>query len=137
MTGMVEADLWVRVSALLVAALLAGLVGFQLALAAGLPWGRAAYGGQYELLPDELRVASGVAAIIWSAVALIILRRAGVISFSLLPQSWLAAAVWVVVGILVLAVVMNAITTSAIERAIWLPVSALMLIGTFVVALRA
>lgn len=137
MTGIADAELWVRASGMLVAALMAGLVAFQLALAIGLPWGRAAYGGQYELLPDGLRVASGVAALVWSAVALIVLRRAGVVSFSLLPQNWLPAAVWVVVAILVLAVVMNAITTSAIERAIWLPVSALMLIGTLVVALRA
>lgn len=136
MTGIADTELWVRASGVLVAALMAGLVAFQLALAVGLPWGRAAYGGQYELLPDGLRVASGIAALVWSAVALIVLRRASVISFSLLPQSWLVAAVWVVVGILVLAVVMNAITTSAIERAIWLPVSALMLIGTLVVALR-
>jgi len=70
-------------------------------------------------------------------VALIVLRRAGVISFSVLPQGWLVAAVWVVVALLVMAVVMNALTTSVIERAIWLPVSALMLIGTLVVALRA
>jgi hypothetical protein len=137
MAEITDAGLWVRLSGLTVAALIAGLVVFQLALAAGLPWGRAAYGGQSDLLPDSLRVASAVAAVLWSVVALIVLRRAGVISFSVLPQGWLVAAVWVVVALLVMAVVMNALTTRVIERAIWLPVSALMLIGTLVVALRA
>ncbi len=43
--------------------LFAALVVFQLALAAGAPWGRAAYGGQNPgVLPGRLRVSSVVAA---------------------------------------------------------------------------
>jgi hypothetical protein len=53
-----------------------------------------------------------------------------------MPTRWLRAASWVVVVVMALATVLNAITPSAIERAIWFPVSALMLVGMLVVVLR-
>jgi hypothetical protein len=54
-----------------------------------------------------------------------------------LPDSWLPVVVWVVVGLLVIAVVMNAITPSPLERAIWLPFSLLVLASTLTVAIAA
>ena len=42
---------------------LAVVAAFQVALAAGAPWGRAAWGGQHQgRLPARLRIASAVAA---------------------------------------------------------------------------
>ena len=49
--------------AIVLAVLLTGLAGFQVALAIGAPWGRAAYGGGSAVLSTRLRVASVVAAI--------------------------------------------------------------------------
>lgn len=49
------------------------LAGFQAALAAGAPWGRAAGGGKHARLPQNLRIASLVSMIVWLVAALIVL----------------------------------------------------------------
>jgi len=127
-----------RVAAIIAIALFALLIVFQLALALGAPWGRAAYGGQQVgVLPTHLRIASVVAVIVWSAVALIVARRAGVAGWSPVPDSWLPVVVWIVVGLMVIAVIMNAITPSVLERAIWLPFSLVALAATLTVAITA
>jgi hypothetical protein len=118
--------------------LFAGLVVFQLALAAGAPWGRAAYGGQNPgVLPARFRVSSGIAAVVWTGVALVVARHAGIPVWAPLPDAWLPVVVWVVVGLLALAVVLNTITRSTVERAIWMPTTLLMLAATLTVALTA
>jgi hypothetical protein len=128
----------VRVAAIAALVLFALLIVFQLALALGAPWGRAAYGGQHTgVLPTQFRVASAVAVVLWTAVALIVALRAGLPVWSPLPASWLPVVVWVVVGLLVIAVVMNAITPSGLERAIWLPFTLLLLASTLTVAIAA
>ena len=84
------------IAAAVALALFVVLVAFQLALALGAPWGRAAYGGQTPgVLPAGRRVSSAVA------------------------------------------VVVNTITRSTIERAIWLPVSIVLLAAVLVVALTS
>ena len=126
-----------RIAAIAVAVLLIGLVLFQIALAAGVPWGLAAYGGQSAELSSSLRIASGVAAVVWSAAALIVLRRGGVSGWAPLPDAWLGVVIWVLVGLFAVSVIMNAITPSALERAIWLPVTVLLLVGTLIVAIAS
>ena len=55
-----------RVERTVAALLLGGITGFQVALAAGAPAGRLAWGGSHDgTLPDGLRAASGVAAVVW------------------------------------------------------------------------
>ena len=49
----------VRAVAIVTATGLVIIAGFQVALALGVPWGRAADGGTSSTLPPELRVASG------------------------------------------------------------------------------
>mgnify|MGYP001286134683 CR=1 FL=1 len=118
--------------------LFALLILFQLALALGAPWGRAAYGGQHAgVIPTQFRIASVVAIVVWTGVALLVARRAGFEVWSPLPVSWLPVVIWIIVGLLVIAVIMNAITPSALERAIWLPFSLLALASTVTVAITA
>jgi hypothetical protein len=118
--------------------LFAALVVFQLALAGGAPWGRAAYGGQNPgVLPGRLRVSSVAAAVVWTVLALAVARRGGIPVWSPLPDAWLPVVIWVVVGLLVISVVLNTITRSAVERAIWLPTSLVLLASTLTVALTA
>jgi hypothetical protein len=125
-------------AALVAVVVFAGLVGFQLALAAGAPWGRAAYGGQAPgVLPARLRISSVVAAAIWTGVALIVGRLGGIPVWAPLPDAWLPVAIWVVVGLLAIAVVLNAISRSSVERAIWLPVTVVLVASTLTVALTA
>lgn len=97
------------------------LVAFQLAIALGAPLGRAAFGGYVEQPGAELRAASVVATVVWSAAALIILRRVGFGVWAPLPRRALPAAVWVLVGLAIFAILPNAITESPLERAVWLP----------------
>lgn len=124
-----------QVAAIVTAVLLALLVFFQIALAAGAPFGRAAYGGQSAVLRPSLRISSVVAAVLWSVAALVVLRRGGVTGWAPLPDIWLGVTVWVLVALGVVAVIMNAITPSALERAIWLPFSILLLGGMLTVAI--
>ena len=89
-----------------------------------------AYPGQF---PPELRIGAVIQAVILALWALVILSRAGVA----LPKwshtsRWLA---WVVVAFSALALVLNTITPSAGERAIWAPVALVMLICSVIVAL--
>ncbi len=126
----------VRRAALLFALVAGGAVLFQLALAAGAPWGGYAMGGAYPgQFPPALRVAAVIQAGILAALTGVVLSRAGVA----LP-GWSRASrklVWVVVAFSGLSAVLNLITPSARERAIWAPVGVLMLACSLAVALRS
>jgi len=53
--------------------LLTAVGGFQVALAAGLPWGRASWGGAHAgVLPTNLRVASGASALVYAGLAAVL-----------------------------------------------------------------
>lgn len=64
------------------------IAAFEAALAAGAPFGRAAWGGAHTHLPAGLRIASAVAVGVWLFAALIILRRGG-FRVSPLPPAFL------------------------------------------------
>ena len=112
---------FVRPAAVAAAILFGGLSAFEVALAAGVPWGAAAFGGASAMLEPALRVAAAVSAVVWAAAGLIVLRRAGHSVWAPLPRRALPVAVWVLAGYLALGVLTNAISTSPIERAIWVP----------------
>lgn len=116
-------------------AVLAVLVAaFQVALAAGAPWGRLTWGGKFAgQLPGYMR---GVAVVSMALVMLfagIVLVRAGVIWPSWQPLS--RAVIWGVVMYCALGVIVNAATPSRSERMLWLPVVSAMLVCSLVVAL--
>ena len=110
------------------------VIAFQIALALGAPWGAYAMGGAFPgQFPPELRVAAVVQAVILAGLALVVLARAGIT----LPKwsrtsRWL---VWVVVAFSALSLVLNLITPSARERAIWAPVALIMLTSSVIVAI--
>jgi hypothetical protein len=64
-------------------------------------------------------------------------RHAGIPVWAPLPDAWLPVAIWVIVGLLAIAVVLNTITRSVVERAIWMPVTIVLFGSTLVVALTA
>jgi hypothetical protein len=104
-------------------ALIGLVVVFQLALVAGAPWGRAAWGGQNPgTLPRRLRLASLVAAAVLLFLAWTVLAASGLMSASLLPRSWLDTATWLITAYFVLGAVVNLISRSPVER-VWAPVS--------------
>ena len=71
-----------RVAAVLAAIGLAGIAIFQLALAAGAPWGHAAWGGANAHLSTAQRSASAATVVFYAAAALIVLGRAGILRAS-------------------------------------------------------
>lgn len=128
-------DAVVVAAALVAAVLLVVLVGFQIALAVGVPWGKAAYGGASETLSPRLRVSSAVAVVVWALVSWFYLALAVPDLAGPVPDSWAGVVSWILVGLFAVATLMNAISRSRIERAIWTPVSAVLLISGIVVAL--
>lgn len=91
---------------------------FQVALAAGAPWGAAAWGGAHDgVLPPALRAGSAVAALVWAGVAAVAAGRLlGPVGRRRLL---LGAAVYTTVGI-----VMNAASPSGLERSVRVPATA-------------
>lgn len=99
------------------AAVLAALGAFQVALAAGAPWGRAAYGGSHRgVLSPRLRVTSGVAAVGYGAAAAVMLRGKG-------SDPARRVACTVLSLLLGAGAVANAASRSPVERAVWTPVT--------------
>jgi hypothetical protein len=122
-----------RVSAIIYAILTIGVVAFQIALAAGAPWGAYAMGGASPgQFSPAMRVGAIVQAVLLAGMAVVILARVGLI----LPGWWRTShwLVWIVVAITALSLVLNLISPSAGERAIWLPTLSLLLITSLIVA---
>lgn len=109
---------------------------FHLALAAGMPWGKLAWGGKFPgQLPVSMRFASVASALLLLGFGMLVCARAG-IGFA----DWHSLSrtlVWVVVAYCALGVIANALTPSAWERIIWLPTTMLLLICSIVVATGA
>lgn len=124
----------VKVAAIIYAIVTFGVVAFEIALAVGAPWGAYAMGGAFPgQLPPALRIGAVIQALLLAGMAAVILARAGLI----LPawsrvSHWL---VWIVVALTALSLVLNLITPSAGERAIWAPTLSLLLISSLIVAL--
>ncbi|MCI0582097.1 MAG: hypothetical protein L0227_04240 [Chloroflexi bacterium] len=114
----------------------AGAVAFQLALALGVPWGGYAMGGAFQgRFPPRLRVAAVAQAVVLAVLAGITAARAGLIDVGVVDEQ--PSLVWLVVAFSALSLVLNAISRSAGERRIWVPVAIAMLASSLVVALGA
>ncbi|WP_258724568.1 hypothetical protein [Cellulomonas sp. NS3] len=111
------------------------VTAFQVALAAGAPLGAAAWSGAHPgRLPDDLRVASSVSAVVWLLAALVVLARGGV--GVRLPASVGRTGVRALVGLLGLGAVMNAASSSPWERYGWAPFVVLLLVLCVLLARR-
>lgn len=123
-------------AAIVFALVTAGVVVFQLALAFGAPWGEYAMGGKYPgPYPREMRVAAVGQAALLAATAVFVLSAAGLVLPSMART--LPGLIWAVVAFSVVSLVVNAITPSAGERRIWVPVAVVMLVTSLIVAVGA
>jgi hypothetical protein len=122
-----------RIAGIVYAAATAVVVGFQIALALGAPWGAYAMGGAYPgQFPPTMRVAALIQAGILLGFAGIVLARAGIALRAWERVSrWL---VWIVVAFSVVSLVLNLITPSVGERMLWAPVALVMLVCSLLVA---
>ncbi|MGY1827189.1 hypothetical protein [Blastococcus sp. SYSU DS0541] len=103
----------------LACALLAGLAAFQVALAAGRPWGRFAWGGQHEVLPTGLRVGSAVSVVLYALFAVVILQAAGLVTA--VPAAVGDVGIRVLTGYFALGILLNGISRSRSERVVMTP----------------
>lgn len=116
---------------LLAAALLALLAAFHLSLALGAPWGRAAFGGaDGGVLSPGLRAASAGAVVLDVVLA-------GVLAGVLVRGRARRVVLWVLAGYFMVGTVMNAISPSPVERAIWTPVALALSVLAVVLAVSA
>lgn len=113
---------------------LATLALFQIALIAGAPIGKFAWGGQHKVLPLKLRIGSVVAVVLYALFVAVLLTKAGVaqlVSSSLFVD----IAMWVIVVYLFLGIAMNAISRSKPERLVMTPVTIILAVIFMQIAL--
>jgi hypothetical protein len=115
-------------------AVLAALAVFQLALVAGAPLGRFAWGGQHVVLPARLRVGSAVSIVVYGVVALFLLQAGG--AHSVLPRGVVDVGMWVLTGYFALGVALNAASRSRPERLVMTPIALALAVVCLVLALR-
>lgn len=101
------------------AAVLLGVVGaFQALLAAGAPWGAAAWGGAHPgVLPAELRAGSAVSVLVYAALAV------SAASSDRPADPWRRRLLTTASGAMAVGAVMNLASPSLPERIIWAPVA--------------
>lgn len=109
-----------RAAAIAAASGPSGTAVFQVLLALGVPWGRAAWGGVHDRLPFALRLASAVSAGVLLIAAVVVLGRAGYWSG---PSALLRWGTWALVGLLAFSAVGNFVSTSRWERLLLGPVA--------------
>ena len=122
-----------HIAAMAYAIISVGVVAFQLALAAGMPWGAYAMGGAFPgQFPPAMRVGAVIQAVVIALMAGMVLARAGLALTTWARISrWL---IWVITALLGLSVLLNFISPSGGERMIWTPVAALLFLCSLSVA---
>lgn len=119
--------------AYILTAILAALAVFQVALAAGAPWGRLAWGGQHRVLPKKLRIGSIVSVVIYALIATIALDRAGAID--ILPEAFSRVVMWVIFAYFTIGIMMNLISRSNPERYTMTPLTIVLAVLSFFIAM--
>lgn len=125
-----------RAAAILFTIVTGGVVLFQLSLVFGAPLGSYAMAGAFPgVFPPAMRFAALMQAALLVVTELVVLSRSGILLRRWFRQSkW---AIWLVVVMGLVSVVLNLITPSAGERAIWSPVAVVLFVCSFTVAIKA
>src|ERR1700690_535911 len=121
-------------ASILAAFVLSLIAIFQILLAIALPFGSAAWGGTYRVLPPRLRIASVLSALLLGLAAWIVLARTGVVTIPW-QSSAVRAGTWVVFFLLTLNTVANFASKSRIERTLMTPAAFVCSVCLLVVAL--
>jgi hypothetical protein len=114
--------------------LLAALTVFQVALIAGAPLGRLAWGGQHRVLPKGLRIGSAVSVVLYALFAFVIWRAAGhATDVGDVRESY--PLIWVLTAYFGIGVLANLASRSRPERAVMTPVALVLAFCCLLIAL--
>ncbi|SCY34918.1 hypothetical protein SAMN05216488_1474 [Microbacterium sp. LKL04] len=119
--------------ALVLTVILTLLAIFQITLALGAPLGRFAWGGQHRALPLRLRIGSLVSVLIYALIAVLAWDRARAID--VVPDIVAQVGMWTVFVYFVLGILMNAISRSKPERNTMVPVTIVLAVLSFLIAM--
>jgi hypothetical protein len=114
--------------------LLAALAAFQIALAAGAPLGRLAWGGQHRVLPRGLRIGSAVSVVLYALFAYLI-WRAVVQATGVGDVQDGSPLIWVLTAYFAVGVLANLASRSRPERFVMTPVALVLALSCLVIAL--
>jgi len=127
-----------RLAALLAALGFGCIAAFEAALAAGAPWGHAAWGGAHSELSTAERTGSAVAILVWTAAAAIVLGRAGVWGIGRRrPATLFRRGTWFLAAVSALAALMKFASQSRWENLVFGPLALLLALLCTVVARSA
>ena len=102
---------------------------FQVALILGVPWGHAAWGGQYRVLPNSLRVSSVMSLLVYGFVIWTFRQRV------MHPTAkFTRVMAWVFSGYFLLGVLMNLASSSRWENFLMAPVAFFLAISGCILA---
>jgi hypothetical protein len=105
---------------------------YQFCLVLGLPWGEASMGGRFPgKYPPKMRLVAIMNMLILSCLVVIVLVYADI--WLMQFKSLANIGIWFVLVFSVIAVILNTITPSKIERKIWAPVTIIQLIACIIV----
>lgn len=128
-----------RIAAWLAAAGFLLVAAFQMALVLGAPWAEYTQGGSSSgALAASGRIIAVVSCLFSILMAGAILARAGEGPARRLPPRVVAVLAWITTVFAIITVVLNLITRSSAERALWAPISIvlLLLVAIVMVATR-
>jgi len=110
--------------------LILGVIGFQIALIFGAPWGRLTQGGQHEgALPIPGRIAAAASIVVLAGMGLAILSASGG------WPHWPSWTGWAALAVQAVSMGLNWATPSAAERRLWGPITSFMFAMALVVLL--
>ena len=137
--GQYSLEMATRVAAWLAAAIFLIVAAFQAALVFGAPWGEHTQGGGTSgALASSGRLLAAMSCVLSIVMAGAILARAGEGPLRRFPVRVVTVLAWVATVYSAVAVVLNIIARSTAERALWAPVSIvlLLLVATVMVTSR-
>ena len=125
--------------ALIAALLFAVVAAFQVALALGVPWGGAAYGGRAAdadgRLPSTHRAMSAIAALFLAVAATLALARGGLVELDGVADRTLGIVMWAIAAMMALNTIANVASTSRVERMVMGGATAMLTICCVILAL--
>ncbi|QBE49562.1 hypothetical protein [Leucobacter triazinivorans] len=122
------------IAAVALTVMLGLLAVFQIALAAGVPLGKFAWGGQHATLPLNLRFGAVSAVFRYGFVAFIALDRSGTIA--VLPEEFSFWVMWIVVAHFGLSVILSLLSASKYEKMTLAPYTLVMGLLSLLIALK-